>query len=74
MLKNAVLALLAVAALSTTALAQDRKDLQIFRDISNQVNRYTQFTIFDSVETSSGLARCRLKPASRAFSLSDAEA
>jgi hyperosmotically inducible protein len=36
----------------SVALAQERKDLQIFRDISDQVNRYTQFTIFDNVETS----------------------
>lgn len=50
MLKNAVLALCAIAWLSTPAMAEERKDLQIFRDISDQVNRYTQFTIFDSVE------------------------
>jgi osmotically-inducible protein OsmY len=50
MLKNAVLALCAIALLSTPAMAEERKDLQIFRDISDQVNRYTQFTIFDSVE------------------------
>ena len=36
----------------SAASAQERKDLQIFRDISNQVNRYTQFTIFDNVEAS----------------------
>lgn len=50
MLRNAVLALFATVLLSTSALAEERKDLQIFRDISDQVNRYTQFTIFDSVE------------------------
>ena len=50
MLKNAVLALCATALLSTSALAQERKDLQVFRDIAEQVNRYTHFTIFDSVE------------------------
>lgn len=50
MLRNAVLALCATALLSTSALAEERKDLQIFRDISDQVNRYTQFTIFDNVE------------------------
>jgi hyperosmotically inducible periplasmic protein len=33
-----------------TALAQERKDLQVFRDLADQVNRYSQFTIFDSVE------------------------
>jgi hyperosmotically inducible periplasmic protein len=50
MLKNAVLALCAAAVLTTPALAQERKDLQIFRDISDQVSRYTHFTIFDSVD------------------------
>lgn len=37
---------------ATAASAQERKDLQVFRDISDQVNRYTQFTIFDNVEAS----------------------
>ena len=37
-------------ALSAPAFAEQRKDLQVFRDISEQVNRYTQFTIFDNVE------------------------
>jgi osmotically-inducible protein OsmY len=50
MLKNAVLALCATALLSTPALAQERKDLQVFRDLSDQVHRYSHFTIFDSVE------------------------
>ena len=33
------------------ALAQqpERKDLQVFNDIADQVNRYTQLTIFDSI-------------------------
>ena len=36
---------------SAQAFAQaERKDLQVFNDISDQVNRYTQFTIFDSVD------------------------
>lgn len=35
--------------LSMNASAADREDLQIFRDVSKQVLRYTQFTIFDSV-------------------------
>jgi len=53
MLKH-VAALLVTLALfgSSTAAAQDRKDLQIFRDISSQVNRYTQFTIFDNIDAS----------------------
>ena len=37
---------------ATAAAAQDRKDLQVFRDISDAVNRYTQFTIFDSIDAS----------------------
>ena len=53
MLKNAATMMLAlILSASTAAAAQERKDLQIFRDISNQVNRYTQFTIFDNVEAS----------------------
>jgi hyperosmotically inducible protein len=50
MLRKAVLVLCAASLLSTPAFAQERKDLQIFRDISKQVNRYSHFTIFDSVE------------------------
>ena len=38
-----------VLALSVSADAQEREDLQIFRDVSNQVLRYPRFTIFDSV-------------------------
>jgi osmotically-inducible protein OsmY len=49
MLKNGIAVLCAVACLTSPAYAQ-RKDLQVFRDISDQVNRYTQFTIFDNVE------------------------
>jgi len=39
-----------VFSLTGASYAQDRKDLQIFNDISTQVNRYTQFTIFDSID------------------------
>jgi hyperosmotically inducible periplasmic protein len=39
-----------VLTLTGASYAQDRKDLQIFNDISTQVNRYTQFTIFDSID------------------------
>ena len=37
-----------------TAFAQttERKDLQVFNDIADQVNRYTQLTIFDSISAS----------------------
>ena len=41
-----------VMLVGSTASAQERKDLQIFRDISDQVNRYSRFTIFDDVEAS----------------------
>ena len=51
MVKKAVMVLVALAlSVASTAAAQDRKDLQVFRDISESVNRYTQFTIFDSIE------------------------
>jgi len=30
----------------------ERKDLQVFNDIADQVNRYTQLTIFDSISAS----------------------
>jgi hyperosmotically inducible protein len=36
-------------AMSTPAWAQGREDLSIFRDVSHQVLRYSQFTIFDSI-------------------------
>ena len=53
MLTHAFTAALAISMLmSSTASAQDRKDLQVFRDISDQVHRYSQFTIFDNIEAS----------------------
>ena len=53
MLKNIVTVLLAlVLGVASAAAAQDRKELQVFRDISDSVNRYTQFTIYDSVDAS----------------------
>lgn len=53
-MKKAVALLCAALVLgaASTASAQERKDLQIFRDVSESVNRYTQFTIFDSIEAS----------------------
>jgi hyperosmotically inducible protein len=47
--RSALLAFAFVAALAGSSAAQERKDLQVFNDISATVNRYTQFTIFDSV-------------------------
>jgi len=36
-----------------SAYAQgERKDLQVFNDIADQVNRYTQLTVFDSISAS----------------------
>lgn len=53
MARTAAAFILSLALLgSSAAFAQDRESLQVFRDISNQVNRYTQFTIFDSVSAS----------------------
>ena len=43
-----VIVLLTVSAPAWAAAAQ-REDLQIFRDLSRQVMRYPQFTIFDSI-------------------------
>jgi osmotically-inducible protein OsmY len=43
-----IVSLLAVG----TAAAQQRQDLQVFHDIADQVNRYTQLTIFDSISAS----------------------
>jgi hyperosmotically inducible protein len=34
------------------AVAQDREDLQVFRDVSSTVQRYAFFTIFDTVHAS----------------------
>jgi hyperosmotically inducible periplasmic protein len=55
MVKKAAALLVAfvlIAATGQVASAQERKDLQIFRDVSESVNRYTQFTIFDSIDAS----------------------
>jgi hyperosmotically inducible protein len=45
-----VLATAFALAIGSSALAEQKKDLQVFREIADQVNRYTQFTIFDNVE------------------------
>lgn len=37
---------------SAFAQTPERKDLQVFNDIADRVNRYTQLTIFDSVSAS----------------------
>ena len=42
-------AVIVILAMSAPAWAADRKDLQVFQDVSRQVLRYPQFTIFDSI-------------------------
>lgn len=51
-IRSSLLALALVTAFAASGAAQDRKGLQVFNDISATVNRYTQFTIFDSVDAS----------------------
>ena len=51
-LRHAFLAFALVLAVAGPGAAQERKNLQVFNDISTEVNRYTQFTIFDSVDAS----------------------
>jgi osmotically-inducible protein OsmY len=41
--------LLAITSAYAGEQAPERKDLQVFNDIADQVNRYTQLTIFDSI-------------------------
>lgn len=52
MVKQAVTFLMAVVATAAVASAQERKDSQIFRDVSESVHRYSQFSIFDGIEAS----------------------
>ena len=48
-----LLAIGAALLLSASVIsAQERKDLQVFNDISKSVNRYAQFTVFDDVSAS----------------------
>ncbi len=51
MVKKLAAAALVLALTAGTALAgqAERKDRQIYNDISKQVNRYTRFTVFDDV-------------------------
>jgi hyperosmotically inducible periplasmic protein len=52
MVKKAVVLLVALVFYSAAASAQERKDLQIFRDISDSVHRSSHFSIFDGIEAS----------------------
>ena len=44
-----VATVIVLIAMGAPAWAADREDLQIFQDVSRQVLRYPQFTIFDSI-------------------------
>ena len=44
--------LLALNSAYANSQQPERKDLQVFNDIADQVNRYTQITIFDSISAS----------------------
>src|SRR5688572_3597963 len=46
-----LITLFTTAAISAYA-QEPRKDLQVFNDVADQVNRYTQLTIFDSISAS----------------------
>jgi hyperosmotically inducible protein len=59
MAKQAV-ALAFVLLTATAASGQERKDLQIVRDVADSVNRYAQFTIFDSVDVTVTEGQVRL--------------
>jgi osmotically-inducible protein OsmY len=47
-----VVALSLFCASPAFASQHERKDLQVFNDITDQINRYTQLTIFDSISAS----------------------
>lgn len=51
-LSSLCVSLFVVAAASATAQTPERKDRPVFNDIADQVNRYTQLTIFDSISAS----------------------
>ena len=53
MFRSLIIAIAGVAMTAQLAVAApDRKNLQVFNDISNAVNRYPQFTVFDDVNAS----------------------
>jgi hyperosmotically inducible protein len=47
-----VLLVTATVALANPIQTNDRKDLQVLKDVATSVDRYTQFTIFDDVSAS----------------------
>jgi osmotically-inducible protein OsmY len=52
LLTTAVAALFVLSASPAFSQQPERKDLQVFNDIADRVNRYTQLTIFDSISAS----------------------
>lgn len=50
MFAKVVATVIVTLAMSAPAWAQDREDLAVFQDVSRQVLRYAQFTIFDSIQ------------------------
>ena len=49
MITKVIATAIVMLAMSAPAWAQDRENLEIYRDVSEQVLRYPQFTIFDSI-------------------------
>jgi hyperosmotically inducible periplasmic protein len=54
MLKKLAAAAFVISLVPMTVLAQQptRKDLDVFKDVAKQVNRYTQYTVFDDINAS----------------------
>ncbi len=51
-MRKPLLVTLLLLGFASPSFAQDRSNLEVFRDVSAQVNRYAYFTIFDSVHAS----------------------
>jgi hyperosmotically inducible protein len=51
-MRKLVVSFVVFGILTSTAAAQARKSLQVFNDVSKQVQRYAYFTIFDDVSAS----------------------
>jgi hyperosmotically inducible periplasmic protein len=49
---SASIAALLLTATVAAAAVDDRKDLQVLKDVATSVDRYTQFTVFDDVSAS----------------------
>ena len=47
-----VLVALSVTGVAPASAQEPRKDRQVFNDVADQVNRYTQITVFDSISAS----------------------